>query len=266
MIEQASLALQTNQLSQGLRSLAEQNAHKLSGSLGTFGSGEGSRLAQKLEGLLESGVPSDQIQLFCELVKALRQELHLMNTMQPPALLADDIEGDQAPSFPSDDLDHAAILEAHARAQSLQDLESALEFAKQETRSFSLAILNLDRFQQKILDHQHPQVRSQVIEHCETLLRAHFRADDVISCWGDETFAIGMGNTSRYVATNRLSDVLKVLHEQVESESAKLFKVSFSVGVAEYPQDGADLQTLSRSATHNLEQAKAGNGNLVGLT
>ncbi len=266
VIEQASFALQANQLTQALRSLAEQNAHKLSGSLGTFGSREGSRLAQKIESLLESDVLSDQIQLFSQLVEALRQELHLMDTMQPPALLADDAEGDFQHSFPSGDLDHAAILEAHDhakprvvdRAQSLQDLESALEIAQRETRLFSLAILNLDCSHQQIVDYQYIQIRSQVIEHCEALLRAHFRADDVISYWNHETFAIGMRNTCRRVAIKRMSDVLKVLQKHVVSERAELFWVSFSAGVAEYPQDGVDLQTLSRSATDNLEQAKVG--------
>ncbi len=262
VIEQASLALQTNQLSQGLRLLAEQNAHKLSGSLGMFGSGEGSRLAQKIEGLLGSGVQSNQIQPFCQLVKALRQELHVMDTMQPPALLADDAEDDaQEHSFSSENSDHTAILEADDRAQSLQDLARALEFAKQETRSFALAILNLDHPQQKV------QVKSQIIDQCEAVLRAHFRADDVISYWGDQTFAIGMANTSRYVATKRLSAVLKVLREHaLESESACLFNVSFSAGVAEHPQEGADLQALYRSATHDLEQAKAERGDRVLLT
>ena len=265
VIEQASLALQTNQLSQALRSLAEQNAHQLSGSMGMFGSVEGSRLAQKIEGLLGLGGSLDQIQL-CQLVKALRQELHLMNTMSPPAWLADDVEGHSpSHSFPAEDLDQSAISEVHDRGQSLQDLERALEFAKQEMRSFSLAILNLDRAQ-KILDHQQAQVRSQVIEHCEIVLRAHFRTDDVIGYWGDETFAIGMGNTSRCVAANRLSDVLKVLHEQTVFQTAGSFKVSFSAGVADYPQDGADLQTLLRSATDQLEQAKAERNDRVRLT
>ncbi len=265
VIEQASLALQTNQLSQALRSLAEQNAHKLSGSLGMFGSGEGSRLAQKIEGLLELGVQSDQIQPFCQLVEALRQELHVLNTKQPPALLADDAEDDsQEHSFSSEDSDHTATLKADKqtalRAQSLQDLERALEFAKREARSFCLAILKLDHPQQKV------QVRSQIINQCEALLRAHFRADDVISDWGDQTFAIGMGNTPRCVATKRLSDVLKVLLEQVVSEGAYSLDVSFSVGFAEYPLEGADLQALYRSATNNFKQTEATSGDRVLLT
>ena len=266
VIEQASQALQTTQLSQALRLLAEQNAHKLSGSLGMFGSEEGSRLAQKIEGLLESGVPSDQIQPFCQLVKALREELCLMDTQQPPSLLADDMEGDRAQGSSLG----SAVLEVDDRAlgvvdraRSLQDLGRVLELASQETRSFSLALLNLEGRQQT-LDRQPPQIKRQLIEHCGALLRAHFRSDDVIGYWGDDTFAIGMGNTSRSVAIKRLSHVLKVLHEQRFAETGACpFQVSFKLGVAVYPHEGTDLQTLYQAAARNLEQAKAASSDRV---
>ncbi len=260
-IEQASLALQNNQLSPALRLSAEQNAHKLSGSLGMFGSSEGSRLAQKVETLLKSDVQPDQIQAFCQLVQALRQELHILNAKQPPELLADDDVLDVQPSFlnaaASSIVRNFAELCVANRAQSLQDLDESLELAKQETRSFSLAILNLESPQQT-LDRQHSQLKNQVNHHCQQLLRTRFRATDVIDYWGDETFVIGMGNTSHSIATKRMTDVLKVLHEQaLISASAHSFEVAFSAGIAGYPQDGADLQTLYRSATQALEQAKA---------
>ena len=139
-------------------------------------------------------------------------------------------------------------------------MDESLELAKQEARSFSLAILNLEAPQQT-LDRQHSQIKSQVIHHCGELLRTRFRATDVIDYWGDETFVIGMGNTPHSIATKRMTDVLKVLHEHaLTSVSAHSFEVAFSAGVAGYPQDGADLQTLYRSATQALEQAKADGG------
>ncbi len=260
VIEQASLALQKNQLSPALRLSAEQNAHKLSGSMGMFGSDQGSRLAQKIETLLESEVQPDQLQTFCQLVQALRQEVHILNAKQPPELLADD-GSDSQPSLLNSAASPIACNFAELcvanRAQSLQDLDETLEIAKQETRSFSLAILNLESPQQ-ILDHQHSQIKHQVIHHCGELLRTRFRSTDVIGYWGDQTFVIGMGNTPHSIASKRLTDVLKVLQEQaLTSVSADSFEVAFSAGIAGYPQDGADVQTLYRSATQALEQAKA---------
>ncbi len=260
VLEQASLALQNNQLSPALRLSAEQNAHKLSGSLGMFGSCQGSRLAQKIEALLESNVQPDQIQTFCHLVQALTQELHILNARQPPELLADEVSDPQPSSLnatASSIADNFADLCIANRDQSLQDLDESLELAKQETRSFSLAILNLESPQQR-LDHQHSQINHQVIRHCGELLRTRFRATDVVSYWGNETFVIGIGNTPQLIASKRLTDVLKAIREQaLMSASVPSFDVAFSVGIAGYPQDGADVQTLYRLATQALEQAKA---------
>ena len=99
VIEQASLALQTSQLSPALRLSAEQNAHKLSGSLGMFGSEQGSRLAQKIETLLTVDVQPGQIPTFCQLVQALRQEVQILNAKQPPELLSDDDVSGAQPSL-----------------------------------------------------------------------------------------------------------------------------------------------------------------------
>jgi diguanylate cyclase (GGDEF)-like protein len=71
-----------------LRSRAEQEAHRLAGSLGMFGFAEGSRLAQAMEQLFQAGKPlaQDQALQLSELVVALRRELQ-GTTMEPPRKL-----------------------------------------------------------------------------------------------------------------------------------------------------------------------------------
>ncbi|WNZ24070.1 response regulator [Leptolyngbya sp. NK1-12] len=56
-LDQAVQMLRLGSLSPDLQQQAIQNAHKLAGSLGTFGFEEGSQLAQQLENLLEAGIP-----------------------------------------------------------------------------------------------------------------------------------------------------------------------------------------------------------------
>lgn len=53
ILKRASVALENRSLTPELRRLAAGEAHKLAGSLGTFGFPEGSRLAHKMEELLE---------------------------------------------------------------------------------------------------------------------------------------------------------------------------------------------------------------------
>jgi diguanylate cyclase (GGDEF)-like protein len=80
VVEQATTLLLQDKLSEELRQQAEQEAHRLAGSLGMFGADEGSRLAQAIEPLLATGVGLDQnqIQQLSQLVVGLRRELQQM--------------------------------------------------------------------------------------------------------------------------------------------------------------------------------------------
>lgn len=91
VLEQAVSLLLQNQLDDSLRQQAEREAHKLAGSLGMFGSEEGSRLAHAIEPLF-AAMPLNphQTQSLSQLVAALRQELQRLNTEQLPELLSAD--------------------------------------------------------------------------------------------------------------------------------------------------------------------------------
>jgi diguanylate cyclase (GGDEF)-like protein len=82
VLEQAIMALIEGHLDHDLRRQAEREAHKLAGSLGTFGFTEGSRLAREMEHRLQGSGPLEQAQALplAELVVALRRELE-----RPPA-------------------------------------------------------------------------------------------------------------------------------------------------------------------------------------
>jgi diguanylate cyclase (GGDEF)-like protein len=77
VLEQAIRTLSAGILDDALRQRAEQEAHKLTGSLGTFGFAQGSRLARELEQALRTGGPFDQVEAarLSALVVALRHEL-----------------------------------------------------------------------------------------------------------------------------------------------------------------------------------------------
>jgi DNA-binding response OmpR family regulator len=77
ILAQASAALLAGNLEPALQQTAKQEAHKLAGSLASFGYPEGSKLARSLEHLLLSGSPCspEDIPRFAELVTALQQEL-----------------------------------------------------------------------------------------------------------------------------------------------------------------------------------------------
>jgi len=76
LLERATVALLQEQLSDELRTTAEYEAHTLAGSLGTFGLGEGSRIAKKIERIFQAqSISTEAAAHLCQLVTALRQEI-----------------------------------------------------------------------------------------------------------------------------------------------------------------------------------------------
>lgn len=77
VLEKAKTALSEGNCNNELQLAAEREAHKLAGSMGTFGYPEGSKLAREAEHLLMGARPlkQDEICRFSQLVMALQQEL-----------------------------------------------------------------------------------------------------------------------------------------------------------------------------------------------
>jgi GGDEF domain-containing protein len=56
----------------------------------------------------------------------------------------------------------------------------------------------------------------------------------------------------------RLQEFLRLLHqEKFIAPDGTVFQMSFSIGIAEYAQDGLDLQSLYQAADEILVQAKS---------
>jgi diguanylate cyclase (GGDEF)-like protein len=151
------------------------------------------------------------------------------------------------------------------RQKSTQDLHTFLRLAKRQNQPLCLAIIDLD-YLKKINDGYGHTTGDQVLQMIGQLLRRSFRTEDVVGRWGGEEFLIGMYGMNKQDGVNRLSKVLETLHQQsftalnitkpTVQESCK-FQVTFSAGVAQYPEDGTELHLLYRAADTALYQAKA---------
>ncbi|MUG96047.1 response regulator [Scytonema sp. UIC 10036] len=85
VLEQAKTALLAGNFSKELQQLALHEAHKMAGSMGSFGYSEGSRLARRVEHLLiqDSTLTDEEVCQFSQLVTALQHEL-----TKPPVTIA----------------------------------------------------------------------------------------------------------------------------------------------------------------------------------
>jgi diguanylate cyclase (GGDEF)-like protein len=143
------------------------------------------------------------------------------------------------------------------RYKSTQDLDEFLSQAKRHNQPLCLAILDLDHFKQ-VNDRYGHATGDTVLRQLGQLLRRSFRSEDVLGRWGGEEFVVGMYGMTKSDAVQRLTKMLETLRQEefIAPEGTK-FQVTFSAGVAQYPEDGADVQFLYRSADAALYQAKA---------
>ncbi|MBD3559402.1 GGDEF domain-containing protein [Planktothrix sp. FACHB-1355] len=82
--------------------------------------------------------------------------------------------------------------------------------------------------------------------------------------WGGEEFVLGIYGITRSLGAKRLTDFLKTWCKQKFTDNNnQTFQVTFSAGVVEYSQDGANLQEIYRAADAALYQAKAMGRNRV---
>jgi len=96
------------------------------------------------------------------------------------------------------------------------------------------------------------------------LLQSSFPGDDAVGRWAGQEFFAGMYGMTRGDGVQRLADVLEDLRRHRFSDGqGGDFTMSFSAGVAQYPDDGADLRSLYRAADRALRRAKEAGGDRV---
>ncbi len=142
------------------------------------------------------------------------------------------------------------------RHKSTQELDKFLSKAEHYSQPLCLAILNLDCFKQ-VNDRYGHATGDSVLRRVGELLLRSIGGEEVVSRWGGDEFVIGMYGMTKPDGQHRLIEVLKTLRlEEFTAPDHTKFRVTFSAGVAQYPEDGTDLRSLYRSADAALYEAK----------
>ncbi|HMW21988.1 MAG TPA: EAL domain-containing protein [Burkholderiaceae bacterium] len=134
-------------------------------------------------------------------------------------------------------------------------LGHALAQAKRQGRKLALLFIDLDNFKHINDTYGHPvgdQLLCLVAERLKGLTR---ESDTVARLSGDE-FTLLIEDASQRAAVEATAQkLLKVLAEPFETKTGQLF-VSASIGIAMYPKDGDDLDTLLRFADLAMYRSK----------
>jgi diguanylate cyclase (GGDEF)-like protein len=168
-------------------------------------------------------------------------------------------------------LDHAKRIEYLAYHDALTGLPNRSMFSKllnqsiseahRYSRSFSVAFLDLDRFKQ-VNDSLGHEAGDQLLQEVAARLRSCVRGSDTIARLGGDEFVLllpeaASGGNATAVAQKILAVVAKP-YTLIGQE----FRVTVSIGISSYPQDGSDEQALMKNADIAMYQAKeAGKNN-----
>jgi diguanylate cyclase (GGDEF)-like protein len=159
--------------------------------------------------------------------------------------------------------DFDGLTGVYTHRRGIQSLTQLLRLATRNKQTLCLAILDLDLFKQ-VNDRYGHGMGDAVLKQFGNFLRQFFRSEDVTMRWGGEEFVVGLYGADRQKSVARLNELLALWRQQkfvtLDRES---FSVTFSAGVAEYPEDGVSLEILYRNMDIALYQAKATGRNRV---
>lgn len=95
-----------------------------------------------------------------------------------------------------------------------------------------------------------------VLQRTASLLKTHLRNDDILARWSGDEFIIWMkGVNDKKVLYNRAHNFCHIL-QNTELAGSRVVKLSASIGVVRYPDDGADSKALLACAKKALRYVK----------
>jgi diguanylate cyclase (GGDEF)-like protein len=135
-------------------------------------------------------------------------------------------------------------------------LQAKLADAQRKKSVLSVAIIDLDGFKH-VNDHYGHLAGDRVLVTVGRLLGTRFRAEDVRGRWGGEEFLVAFPGESSEVAEGLVSRVLRELREiRFNGDAGQPFGITFSAGVATYPDAGITVEALLKAADRRLYRAK----------
>jgi diguanylate cyclase (GGDEF)-like protein len=135
-------------------------------------------------------------------------------------------------------------------------LSQSISEAHRYKRELAVAFLDLDRFKQ-INDTLGHEAGDQLLQEVGTRLAGCVRDSDTVARLGGDEFVVllrelGDARYSATVAQKILAAIAKPFRLVGQD-----FRVTASIGISSYPQDGLDEQTLTKNADIAMYQAKA---------
>jgi diguanylate cyclase (GGDEF)-like protein len=129
----------------------------------------------------------------------------------------------------------------------------------------SLLMMDVDNFKQFNDSYGHP-AGDEVLRQLARVLGDARRANDVVARYGGEEFAVILVDTAKFTAAKVAERIRDRVYAHDFSDAApKAPRLSVSIGVATFPDDGPDAEALVRVSDAALYSAKRAGRNRVVL-
>lgn len=136
-----------------------------------------------------------------------------------------------------------------------EELQCLINFSKRHHSKFALLYLDLDNFKM-INDSYGHETGDRVLISVTQRLKNTIRASDILARIGGDEFVIVLTDIkSKEDVSVVAKKILEALKEPVIIENKK-FNLSFSIGIAIYPVDSNDIETLFKYADIAMYKAK----------
>lgn len=155
---------------------------------------------------------------------------------------------------------HDPLTELPNRVLARDRVERAIAAANREGRVVALVYLDLDHFK-TVNDSLGHAAGDRLLKSVAQRLRAVLRETDTISRQGGDEFLVVVGELADAVAVKPVVDKLMAALEQPVLIDGQELATTASVGIAQYPDDGSDFDTLLQKADTALYRAKDGGRN-----
>lgn len=135
--------------------------------------------------------------------------------------------------------------------------DQLLRRASRTQTPISLMILDLDHFKQ-LNDQFGHEAGNVCLKKISELLKGKFRATDVIARFGGDEFEILLPDAT----TEKCIEIAEALNEQIRSQNFPL-KITGTIGIASYPNNALDSQSLFLAADQALYLGKQKGRNCI---
>ncbi|MCW5701455.1 MAG: GAF domain-containing protein [Bradyrhizobium sp.] len=134
-------------------------------------------------------------------------------------------------------------------------LRQAIETAQRHARKFSLLFIDLDRFK-VINDSLGHEAGDMLLVEVAHRLRGSLRASDMVARLGGDEFVVVLEETGERDGIEKVAgELLSVLSQPVQLSGHECHTTA-SIGIAIYPSDGTNAQTLTKNADMAMYLAK----------